>query len=169
MTYLCIILCPYTVKLLPGHNPLPCRLEPARGLNRRFRRGKRGRIILARSAIAVKERIEGLKKKVEGSYAVQLDHYAPVVLSCKLERAGPQMSKATPGRLFRCVPRLVLLECPQAFGGALDALSGFFEGSLAAGDMRAALLLRMPQCGHSHSRRRRRRRRWKICNCVPAI
>ena len=41
-------------------------------------------MILARSAIAVKERIEGLKKKVEGSYPVQLDHYAPVVLSCKL-------------------------------------------------------------------------------------
>ena len=45
----------------------------------------------------MKERIEGLKKKVEGSYPVQLDHYAPVVLSCKLEWAGPQMSKATPG------------------------------------------------------------------------
>ena len=43
-------------------------LEPARGLNRRFRRGKRGRIILARSAIAVEERMEGLKKRIEGSY-----------------------------------------------------------------------------------------------------
>ena len=42
-------------------------VTPARGLNRRFRRGKRGRMILARSAIAVKERIEGLKKKVEGA------------------------------------------------------------------------------------------------------
>ena len=47
----------------------------------------RGRIILtlARSAIAVKERMEGLKRKVERSYLVQLDHYAPVVLT------GPQL------------------------------------------------------------------------------
>ena len=49
--------------------PCHCR-RPARGLNRRFRRGKRGRMILARSAIAVEEEDGGTKEEDQGELLV---------------------------------------------------------------------------------------------------